>query len=257
MASGRSFRGWILLLPPEILLRFMKGVVLAGGKGTRLHPTTRVVNKHVLPIYDEPMIYYPVNTLIEAGIDEILVISNADHIGKYIELLENETELDAEFSYRVQSEPKGIAHAVSLAETFVDDEFVVILGDNIILGDLSDRLYPLESGEDARIFLKQVDEASAYGVASVEGDSVTKLEEKPDNPTSNLAVIGLYVYDSDVFDIIDGLETSDRGEYEITDVNKAYADAGTLQYETLESEWFDAGTPEGIFQAAKTVRERT
>ena len=232
----------------------MKGVVLAGGSGTRLRPTTRVVNKHVLPIYDEPMIYYPVRTLLDAGIDEILVISNADHLGKYIQLLENEKDLDAEFSYKVQSEPKGIAHAVSLAENFVDDEFVVILGDNIIFGDLSTEISPLTEDEDARIFLKKVDEPAAYGVASVENGKVTKLEEKPENPDSDYAVIGLYLYNSGVFDVIENQEPSDRGEYEITDVNQHYVDQSTLTYRSVNKEWFDAGTPEGVFRAAQLVR---
>lgn len=234
----------------------MKGVVLAGGKGTRLRPMTRVINKHVLPIYDEPMIYYPVKTLVDAGIDEILVISNADHIGKYIELLENEENLDTEFSYKVQSEPKGIAHAVSLAENFVDDDFAVILGDNIILEDLTDEVTPLGSNEEARIFLKQVEKASAYGVATVDNGQVVSLEEKPNNPESSLAIIGLYVYNSDVFDVIAELEPSDRGEYEITDVNEHYVDEDTLKYQTIDGEWFDAGTPEGVFRATQQVRSR-
>lgn len=229
----------------------MKGVILAGGKGTRLQPMTRVVNKHVLPIYDDPMIYYPVRTLLSAGIDEILVISNAEHIGKYIELLEAEN-FDAEFQYLVQSEPKGIAHGVSLAESFVDDEFVVILGDNIVLGDISDKI-SLENGS-AKILLKQVDEPTAYGVANVEADEVRSLKEKPSDPESDLAVIGVYVYDKSVFDIIRTLEPSERGEYEITDVNKAYVEQGGLTYEVIENDWFDSGTPEGLFQASKAAR---
>lgn len=229
----------------------MKGVILAGGKGTRLQPMTRVVNKHVLPIYDDPMIYYPVRTLLSAGIDEILVISNAEHIGKYIELLEGE-DFDAEFQYLVQSEPKGIAHGVSLAESFVDDEFVVILGDNIVLGDISDKI-SLENGS-AKILLKQVDEPTAYGVANIEADEVRSLREKPSDPESDLAVIGVYVYDKSVFDIIRTLEPSERGEYEITDVNKAYVEQGGLTYEVIENDWFDSGTPEGLFQASKAAR---
>ncbi|WP_248896430.1 sugar nucleotidyltransferase [Haloplanus halobius] len=235
----------------------MKGVVLAGGKGSRLRPMTRVVNKHVIPIYDQPMIYYPVNTLADAGIDEIMIISNADHIGKYIELLENESDFDIDFSYKVQSEPKGIAHAVGLAEQFVDDEFVVILGDNIILEDLGEKIGPLRSEEDARIFLKQVSEPSAYGVASVDNEGhVIGLEEKPENPESNDAVVGLYVFDSQVFDVISDLTPSERGEYEITDVNRQYLRTGTLRYERIDGSWYDAGTPEGVFQASADVRDR-
>jgi len=199
------------------------------------------------------MIYYPVNTLVNAGLDEILVISNAEHIGKYIELLEEDFEAD--FQYKVQSEPKGIAQAVSLAKEFVDDKFAVILGDNILLAsDLETQIRGFD-GEGAKIYLKEVDEPAAYGVASVKDGRVVNLEEKPATPESNLAVIGLYLYTRDVFDVIDDLELSERGEYEITDVNKEYASRGSLQYELFEGEWFDAGTPEGVYQASKFVRE--
>ena len=230
----------------------MKGVVLAGGRGTRLQPMTRVVNKHVLPVYDEPMIYYPVRTLISAGIDEILVISNAEHIGKYIELLEGE-DFSANFQYLVQSEPKGIAHAVSLSEDFVDDKFTVVLGDNIVLGDVAETIALKD--ESAKILLKQVDEPTAYGVAQVKDNQVVSLKEKPDSPESDLAVIGLYMYDTSVFDIIRDLEPSERGEYEITDVNKRYVERGKLAYEEIDNEWLDAGTPEGLFKSSKQVRE--
>jgi glucose-1-phosphate thymidylyltransferase len=215
---------------------------------------THVVNKHVLPVYDNPMIYYPVRTLISAGIEEILVISNADHIGKYIELLE-EADFDANFRYRVQKEPKGIAHAISLAEDFVDDEFTVVLGDNIILGDVSSNIY-LDDDEKAKIFLKQVNEPTAYGVAQVEDGKVQLVQEKPDSPKSNLAIIGLYIYDTSVFDIIHDLEPSDRGEYEITDVNQRYVERGELNYEEIDNEWFDTGTPEGLFKASKRIRSQ-
>jgi glucose-1-phosphate thymidylyltransferase len=233
----------------------MKGVVLAGGSGTRLRPMTRVINKHVIPIYDKPMIYYPVTTLIRSGIDDILVISGADHIGKYIQLLENEEDLDAEFSYKVQTEPKGIAHAVSVAEDFVDDEFAVILGDNILLEDLSDEIRPLRGDERARIFLHRVDQPPAYGIASLDDGEIVGLEEKPQDPDSDTAVIGLYVYDSSVFDVIRTLEPSDRGEYEITDVNKRYLSEDALDYRIIEGSWFDAGTPEGVFRASEQVRD--
>jgi glucose-1-phosphate thymidylyltransferase len=234
----------------------VKGIILAGGKGTRLRPITQVVNKHVLPVYDEPLIYYPVNTLIDAGIDEILVISNAEHIGKYIELLEA-ADFDASFTYQVQSEPKGIAHGVGLAEDFIDDDFVVILGDNLIFDDISDSVEQFLDGEQsAKTFVTEVTEPSAYGVASVEDGRIQRIEEKPSSPASNYAVIGLYLYTTDVFDVIDNLEPSDRGEYEITDVNNHYAESGDLAYGRIENEWFDAGTPEGLFQASKYVRSK-
>lgn len=230
----------------------MKGVILAGGKGTRLRPTTRVINKHIIPIYDRPMIYYPVETLIGLGIEDILIISNPEYIGKYIELLEDDFE--ANFQYKVQSSPKGIAHAVGLAEDFVEDEFLVILGDNILLGEISKDLIELNE-PGAKIFLKSVDEPSAYGVASIEDDRVNKIREKPKNPDSDYAVIGLYRYTNDVFSIIDDLEPSERGEYEITDVNKRYVAQGELDYDIIDAEWFDTGTPEGIFRASTVVRE--
>ena len=236
----------------------MKGVVLAGGRGSRLQPMTDVVNKHVIPIYDQPMIYYPVKTLTQAGVDEILIISNAEHIGKYIELLESKGghRFDADFSYKVQSEPKGIAHAVSLADQFVDDDFVVVLGDNIILEDMSDKISQLDQNEEARIFLREVSEPSAYGVASVNSDGQVKsLKEKPENPQSNLAVIGLYVFNSGVFSVIDGLKPSNRGEYEITDVNNHYVKRGTMGNERISGSWYDAGTPEGVFRASAEIRD--
>jgi len=235
----------------------MKGVILAGGRGTRLRPLTRVVNKHILPVYDKPMIYYPVQTLIDAGIDEILVISNADHIGKYMELLE--LDFDANFSYQVQSEPRGIAHGVALAEEFVDGEpFAVMLGDNILLDDGFEAIQRFEETNDgAKIFLTRVDEPAAYGIAWIDGDEVARIEEKPAHPDSDYAVVGLYLYRPDVFERIERLNPSDRGEYEITDVNRQYVEEGSLGFATIEGEWFDAGTPEGLFQAAQAVRDRT
>ena len=220
-----------------------------------MHPITKVVNKHVLPIYDEPIIYYPIKTLLDAGIEDILVISNADHIGKYMKLLE--LEFDADFSYRVQSEPKGIAHGLSLAEEFVgEDNVAVILGDNILFGDASDHIRRFdEVNSGAQIFLKRVDKPSAYGVATVEDGKVTELNEKPDSPTSDWAVIGLYLYTSRVFERIDQTEPSDRGEYEITDVNQLYVDERNLTYSEFTGEWFDVGTPEGLFQASKHVHD--
>lgn len=229
----------------------MKGVVLAGGKGTRLRPITRVMNKHMIPIYDLPMVYYPVETLVEAGIDEILVVSNAEYIGKYIELLE--ADFEADFQYKVQSEPKGIAHGVGLAEGFVDGDFVVILGDNVLLDTVPPESLALD-GDEAKIFLKRVDEPAAYGVAAIDDGRVTNIEEKPADPSSDYAVIGLYRYTDDVFSVIEEIEPSDRGEYEITDVNKHYVERGSLGYEEFDGQWFDAGTPEGVFRASREVR---
>jgi glucose-1-phosphate thymidylyltransferase len=233
----------------------MKGVVLAGGRGTRLRPMTNVVNKHILPVYDEPMIFYPIRTFLENGIEDILVVSTPHDIGGYIQLLEE--EFDANFSYKVQKEPRGIAHAVSLAEEFVDGKFAVVLGDNIVIEDgLAETFRRFEESEEsAKVFLKRVSEPARYGVAELEGDRVVEIEEKPDAPTSNHAVIGLYLYDSGVFETIEGIEPSERGELEITDVNQRYIEAGELTYDTVEGLWFDAGTPDGLLTASQYVRE--
>lgn len=231
----------------------MKGVILAGGRGTRLRPMTQVVNKHVLPVYNNPMIYYPVETLLKSNIDDIMVISTPEDIGRYIQLLEDDFE--AEFRYRVQKEPKGIADALSLAEDFVDGSVAVILGDNVILDNLSGAFSKFETSDSAaKIFLKKVDRPSAYGIAEFEENELVSLREKPANPGSNFAITGLYVYDSEVFDVIPRLEASDRGEYEITDVNKEFLERGTLEYEIIDAKWFDVGTPEGLFRASKFVR---
>lgn len=233
----------------------MKGVILAGGTGTRLRPMTHVVNKHILPVYDKPVIYYPVETLLRSGIDDIMVISTPEAIGRYIQLLE--ADFDAEFRYRVQKEPKGIADALSLADDFVDDSVAVILGDNIILDDLSEEFNQFEQDDsEGKIFLKSVDRPSRYGIAELEDDEIVGVSEKPDNPESNYAITGLYVYDAEVFNVIPELEPSDRGEYEITDVNNTFLNRGTLSYELIDSKWFDVGTPEGLFRASEYVREQ-
>ncbi|QZP37521.1 sugar nucleotidyltransferase [Halobaculum magnesiiphilum] len=233
----------------------MKGVVLAGGRGTRLRPMTEIMNKHVLPVYDEPMIFYPVRTLLENGISEILVISAPEYIGGYIQLLEERFE-DAEFSYKVQDEPAGIAHAIQLAEGFVDDTFAVVLGDNIVMDDISENISAFaDSDEDCMIFLKQVSDPSRYGVAEVEDDRVVELKEKPDSPETNTAVIGLYLYTSDVFDRIPELTKSDRGELEVTDLNRTYIEDDSLGYSELTGQWFDVGTPDGLLKASNFVAE--
>lgn len=235
----------------------MKGVVLAGGRGTRLRPVTKIVNKHVLPVYDTPMIFHSVKTLIDNGINEILLISTSEDIGRYIQLLESESEFEAEFTYRVQKEPKGIAHALRLAEDFVDEHVAVILGDNIVVQDLTDEFerFP-NSDHSAEIFLKEVEDPSDYGIAEVEDGEVVNLIEKPSTITSNKAIIGLYLYSSDVFNIIANLEPSDRGEYEITDVNERFLESGDLKHTQIDKQWFDVGTPEGLFKASKFVRSQ-
>jgi glucose-1-phosphate thymidylyltransferase len=232
----------------------MKGVILAGGTGTRLRPMTHVVNKHVLPVYDKPMIFYPVDTLLNAGIEDIMIISTSDHIGHYIQLLEE--EYDADFSYRVQKKPAGIAHALRLADEFVNETVAVMLGDNIILDDLSDAFRTFEESENgAKVFIKQVNEPARYGIAMFDDGEVGELVEKPSSPESNNAVIGLYLYRREVFDRIEQLEPSDRGEYEITDINKQYLREDRLHHEFVDGQWFDVGTPQGLFKASRFVRE--
>lgn len=231
----------------------MRGVILAGGTGSRLRPTTKVINKHVIPIYDRPMIFYPVETLLEAGITEILVVSTPEYVEKYTKLLE--AEFDADFQYKVQPEPKGIAHGVGLAEDFVEDDFVVLLGDNVFLDALPREWLSLDDGQ-AKVYLKEVDDPSQFGVAVLADGMVASLQEKPASPDSAYAVVGAYRYTRDVFHVIKDLAPSERGEYEITDVNKHYARRDELEYEILDGKWFDAGTPDGIFRAAREVRDR-
>jgi len=216
---------------------------------------TKIMNKHVLPVYDQPMIFYPVQTLLDNGIDEILVISAPDYIGGYIQLLED--EFDADFSYRVQEAPAGIAHAIQLAEDFVDDRFAVVLGDNVVMDDLSDSIERFRATEDdCMIFLKEVSDPSRYGVAEVDGDRVVELREKPDVPRTNLAVIGLYLYTADVFEKIPRLTRSDRGELEVTDLNRLYMEADRLTYAELDGQWFDVGTPDGLLKASNFVEKQ-
>lgn len=233
----------------------MKGLVLAGGKGTRLRPMTNVVNKHILPVYDKPVIHYPVETLLRSGIDDIITVSTPEDIGRYIQLLEG--DFDAEFRYRVQKEPNGIADALSPAEDFVDDEVAVMLGDNIVLDDLESEFEAFADDDaDAKIFLKRVERSFRYGIAELNAGAVTGLSEKLDRPESNYAIIGLYLYRKEVFEVIPTLEPSNRGEIEITDINKTFLKRGSLAHSVTESQWFDVGTPEGLFRAAKSIRSQ-
>lgn len=233
----------------------MQGVVLAGGRGTRLRPMTEIMNKHVLPVYDEPMIFYPVRTLINNGVSDILVISTPEHIGGYIQLLESEFE--ANFSYKVQEEPAGIAHALQLAEDFVSQEFAVILGDNIVIDDISEDIDEFtESEKGSMIFLKSVSQPSRYGVAETDAGAIRDIKEKPESPQTNLAVVGLYFYTPDVFEKIPKLSKSDRGELEITDLNRMYIQEDDIEFRKLEGEWFDVGTPDGLLNASKFMKEQ-
>ncbi len=233
----------------------MKGVILAGGTGSRLFPLTKVTNKHLLPVYDEPMIYYPLKTLINAGIRDIMIVSGKGHVGHFLELLGSGSDFGVRFSYEIQKEAGGIAQALSLARGFVDgDSVTVILGDNIYEDNVKEHVQSFKSG--ARIFLKPVTDAHRFGVAEVDEkkNQVLGIEEKPKQPKSNLAVTGLYIYDNTVFDVVKTLKPSGRGELEITDVNNYYVRQGKLSFSVLEGYWSDAGTFESLFRASELVR---
>ncbi len=235
----------------------MKGVVLAGGMGSRLFPLTKVTNKHLLPVGLEPMIHHPIKKLIGAGIEDILIVTGPEHMGHVVGLLGSGKDYGCRFTYRVQDEAGGIAQALGLAEQFVgDDQLAVILGDNIFedsIKEMADRFRQQEKG--AKVVLKKVHDPNRYGVAEITNDRIVGFEEKPDDPKSDLAVIGVYFYDSEVFDVIKTLKPSGRGELEITDVNNAYLELGDLSHETLDSWWTDAGTFESIRVADELWRK--
>ncbi len=222
----------------------MKGVILAGGMGTRLHPLTKITNKHLLPVYDKPMIYYPLQTLVNAGIDEILIVTGGNNAGDFLRLLGHGKDFGLkDLRYTYQEKEGGIAEALSLAEHFADGrKTVVMLGDNIIEGNIVQAAKEFaEQPEGARIMLKEVDNPQDYGVAEVKDGRVFHIEEKPKRPISNYAVIGIYMYDDKVFDIIKTLKPSGRGELEITDVNNAYIEMGLMTCTVLKGWWADAG----------------
>lgn len=240
----------------------MKGVILAGGLGTRLRPLTLVTNKHLLPVFDRPMIYYPIECLLNAGIQEILIVTGGEHAGDFLKLLKNGQDLGVKrLAYAYQEGEGGIADALRLARDFADGEKIcVVLGDNIIEGNIrkaAGDFFTQRSG--AKILLKTVDDPERFGVVRFEGEGasarVAEIIEKPKSPPSNHAVTGIYFYDASVFDMCDGLEPSARGELEITDVNNYYLKRGDLTYDVLEGWWTDAGTFESLHRAANLVRE--
>ena len=237
----------------------MKGVVLAGGLGTRLHPLTKVTNKHLLPIYNKPMIYYPIETLVNAGITDILLVTGGNSAGEFLRLIGNGKEFGLQhINYTYQEGEGGIAEALGLAEHFAEDDVItVVLGDNIIEGEIGAAVKDFERQKvGAKIFLKEVDDPQRFGVAVLDGDKVVRIDEKPKKPESNYAVIGIYIYDNTVFDIIKTLKPSDRGELEITDVNNAYIERGTMTYEILDGWWTDAGTFPSLIRANNLVAGR-
>jgi glucose-1-phosphate thymidylyltransferase len=236
----------------------IKGVVLAGGLGTRLAPLTRVTNKHLLPVYKKPMIYYPIEKLVDAGLEEIMVVTGGPFAGDFLKLLGNGRAFGLkELHYTYQEGEGGIAEALGLAEHFVEkDRVCVILGDNIFSGDLRRGVMAfMKQKSGARIFLKKVDDPERFGVAALIGAAIIGIEEKPKDPRSDLAVTGIYMYDNEVFSILKTLKPSGRGELEITDVNNAYVQRGSLAYELLDGWWTDAGTFDSLYRASTLVAD--
>ncbi len=235
----------------------MKGIVLAGGTGSRLYPLTKVTNKHLLPVGRYPMIFYPIYRLKQAGISEILIVTGREHMGDVMELLGSGRDYGVEFTYKVQDQAGGIAQALGLARNFVNnDRCVVILGDNIFEDDLSPYIKSFEGQKvGAKILLKEVSDPTRFGVVELEGKRIVSIEEKPKKPKSNFAVTGIYMYDSNVFDIVKTLKPSGRGELEITDVNNAYIKKDLLTYDILKGWWTDAGTPESLFKSNALAKD--
>jgi glucose-1-phosphate thymidylyltransferase len=229
----------------------MKGIILAGGTGSRLYPLTKVTNKHLLPVGQYPMIYYAIEKLCHAGITDILIITGREHMGDVVNLLGSGYEFGASFTYKVQDQAGGIAQALGLAEHFVGgDMMTVILGDNIFNDDITTYTHNfINQGAGAKILLKQVHDPERYGVAELSGEHIVSIEEKPKTPKSNYAVTGIYMYDSQVFDIIRTLQPSGRGELEITDVNNAYIQRNQLTFDVLDGWWTDAGTHSSLAKA--------
>ncbi len=236
----------------------MKGVILAGGLGTRLFPLTKITNKHLLPVYDRPMIYYPIEALVNAGVDDILIVTGGRKSGDFLSLLGNGSDFGLKhLNYTYQKGEGGIAEALDLAEFWAAGESIcVILGDNIIEKNISKMVRDFKKQESgAKILLKEVPDPERFGVANIEGDRVASIEEKPKQPQSNLAVIGVYMFDHRVFDVIKTLEPSNRGELEITDVNNWYIKDGSMTYEVLDGWWTDAGTFDSLLHASHLVSE--
>ena len=234
----------------------MKGVVLAGGTGSRLNPLTRATNKHLLPVYDKPMIYYPIQTLVNAGIHEILLVTGGRNAGEFLRLLGNGRDFGLKhINYTYQEGEGGIAEALGLAEYFAGGDLIcVVLGDNIIEYNICGAVENFtKKGTGARILLKEVPDAPRFGVAEIRGDHVIGIEEKPKNPKSNCAVVGVYLYDQTVFEKIRRLKPSGRGELEITDVNNFYIEDGKLTYEILQGWWTDAGAFDSLLRASNLV----
>ena len=236
----------------------MKGVILAGGLGTRLFPLTKITNKHLLPVFDKPMIYYPIECLVSAGIDDIMIVTGGRKSGDFLSLLGNGKDFGLKhLNYTYQEGEGGIAEALGLAEHWAKcDDVCVVLGDNIIEKNIRRAVQNFrEQKKGAKIILKEVPDPERFGVATLSGNKVVRIVEKPQNPQSNLAVIGIYMYDGRVWNIIKTLKPSDRGELEITDVNNWYIQDGSMTYEVLDGWWTDAGTFKSLHSASTLVAQ--
>lgn len=236
----------------------IKGVILCGGLGKRLEPLTRITNKHLLPVYNKPMVYYPIQTLVEAGIKDIMIVTGGNNAGDFLRLIGNGQEFGLRhINYTYQRGEGGIAEALSLTEHFVDrSKVVVILGDNLIGGSIKryvDKFRLQDQG--ARVLVKKVSDPERFGVAQIKDGKIISIEEKPKKPKSNFVITGIYMYDEKVFDIVRTLKPSGRGEMEITDVNNAYLKTGGLYYDILNGWWTDCGLPETLYRAATLARK--
>ncbi|MGI8785200.1 MAG: sugar phosphate nucleotidyltransferase [Acidobacteriota bacterium] len=237
----------------------MKGIILAGGLGTRLRPLTKVTNKHLLPVYNRPMIFYPLETLTEAGIQDIMIVTGGNNAGDFLRLLGNGHSFGLRhIHYSYQEGEGGIAEALALAEYFAGKEPIcVVLGDNLIEGSIREFVASFrKAGRGAKVILKEVPDPERFGVPEFDGDRIARIEEKPKIPKSRYAVTGIYLYDSTVFDIIRTLKPSGRGEMEITDVNNVYIERGEMTYEILQGWWTDAGTFESLLHATNLVAQK-
>lgn len=235
----------------------IRGVILAGGKGTRMGELTKVTNKHLLPVGPWPMVYHPLKKLVGAGMSDVLLVSGTEHMGDFVELLGSGTTYGCSLTYRVQDQAGGIAQALGLAEQFcMGSRSCVLLGDNIFRDPLIPFVEKANTRPDwAWIGLKQVPDPGRYGVAELKGENVVSIEEKPENPKSDLAVVGIYIYPPDVFNLIKTLKPSRRGELEITDVNNYYLKQGRMGFSTLDGYWTDAGTLDSLDYANELVRK--
>jgi glucose-1-phosphate thymidylyltransferase len=234
----------------------MKGIILSGGKGTRLYPLTKVTSKQLLPIYNKPMIFYPLEVLLKAGIKDILVIVAPDHCGDYMKLLGSGKEFGCKFTYEIQDEPKGLPEAFIIGESFMDNESVaLILGDNIFENDFTNAITSFKTG--AKIFAKEVEDPERFGVVKFDDTGkALQIVEKPKEFVSNYAIPGLYIYDNRVVEVAKNLKPSSRGELEITDLHNWYLEKGELQVEPITGEWIDAGTFESLYKATELARKK-